>query len=403
MAAAYALGNFNDNLFRQGVVVMALAAGLDWPQGWAVIIFSLPFVVFAAPAGWLADRFPKRNVVIAAKALEVLAALVGAAGLLTANWWLMLGMVGLMGLQATVFTPALNGTIPELYPAGYVLKANAHLKVATTAGILLGIFLAGVQLSHAAPGWGATLGKWLLAGTVLAASSAGLVVSLLVPRFPAGNPSARFPWTGPADTVRTLAQAGRDRLLGQVILADAFIWFIATLHVSLTNRMGLRQLGLNEAQTSYLAGAVLAGVAVGGLLCGKLAGSGRWVRLLGPAGLVLALGQALCGQLVLAPQTTLGPAPLVFWLFLSLEAMVGLAGGFWLVSLESFIQARPAADRKGHVIAAANCTAFVGILLSGAAYNGLLALPANQCFFIAAGASALAGLLAMGMKNDLGA
>jgi MFS family permease len=114
MAAAYALGVFNDNFFKQAALLIAIAIGRSWMQGWATVIFSLPFLIFAAQAGWLADRFPKRNIVISAKALELAAMICGAVGLCMQTSTLIplvLIMLGVMGLQATILSPALNASI----------------------------------------------------------------------------------------------------------------------------------------------------------------------------------------------------------------------------------------------------------------------------------------------------
>ena len=169
MAGAYFMGTFNDNFFKQAVMLLAVAVGKERFQGFAAMAFTLPFLLFAAPAGWMADRYPKRNVVIAAKSLELAAAFLGAAGVLTGHLWLMVGMVGLMGLQSTFFSPALNGSIPELYPLGQVTKANALLRMIVTLGILLGITLAGVFLGlKGSPILGAAHGRGVVASAVIA-------------------------------------------------------------------------------------------------------------------------------------------------------------------------------------------------------------------------------------------
>ncbi|MGL1933360.1 MAG: MFS transporter, partial [Desulfotalea sp.] len=127
MASAYCLGVFNDNYFKQAAMLLAVSAGLSNLQGTATILFSLPFIIFASYAGWVADRFAKKRVVIAAKGLECVAMLIGAAGLIFGSWPCILAMLFLMGLQSTFFNPALNGSIPELYPEAYVAKANGVL------------------------------------------------------------------------------------------------------------------------------------------------------------------------------------------------------------------------------------------------------------------------------------
>ncbi|HHB76027.1 MAG TPA: MFS transporter, partial [Desulfobulbus sp.] len=146
MAVTYFLGVFNDNFFKQAVLLLAVSAGLSGLQGRATELFSLPFILFSAWGGWLADRFTKKRVVIGVKFLELAAMLIGAYGIVTMNWTCVLAMVFLMGLQSTLFGPALNGSIPELYPPEYVTTANSVLKLVTTIAILSGMALAGFAL-----------------------------------------------------------------------------------------------------------------------------------------------------------------------------------------------------------------------------------------------------------------
>ncbi|MHC4984726.1 MAG: MFS transporter, partial [Planctomycetota bacterium] len=126
MAAAYSLGVFNDNFYRRSVVVLAILSGAI-AEGWVLVIFAAPYVMFAWVAGWLADRFSKHRVVVLAKALELVAMSLGGVALVTGNWPLLLAMVFVMALQSCLFGPSLNGSIPELYPAAYVPRANSLL------------------------------------------------------------------------------------------------------------------------------------------------------------------------------------------------------------------------------------------------------------------------------------
>jgi MFS family permease len=383
MAGAYSLGSFNDNFYKQAASLMAIAAFMPQLQGYAAALFTLPFIVLAAPAGWLADRFPKRRIVIAAKVMELAAMILGAVGICLVNWPLVLTMVLVMGVQAAIFSPAINGSIPELYPPAYVLKANSILKMAITSSILLGIICAGLALDVRGEIWCAIpLGQGLVAGGALAVAAGGLALSLLVPSRPAAKPGARFPWSGPIDTVRVLWQARGDRLLTTVIWVDAFVWFLAVLEILLINQIGMSVLGLGYRQTSGLDVAELAGVATGGLLCGRLASGGRWFRVLAPAAIVLAAAMGLMGLMpYVNPDAKLCGAGLRTIFAAALLVGAGLAGGVLLVPLESFIQARPPPDRKGQFIAAANCAAFCGMMLSGGAFVLLeKCLPATAAF-----------------------
>ena len=148
MGVCYALGTFNDNFFKQAVLLLAATAGMREFQGTATLLFALPFVLFSAWAGWAADRFSKKTLIIIAKAIEVAAMLAGAMGIATLQWdWILL-MVFCMGLNSTMFSPALNSSVPELFSTEHVPRVNAAFKLATTATILLGIALAGFALDQ---------------------------------------------------------------------------------------------------------------------------------------------------------------------------------------------------------------------------------------------------------------
>jgi len=391
------LGVFNDNFFKQAACLLAIAGDRAELQGYAGGLFALPFILFAAPAGFLADRFAKRHVVIAAKTLELAAMICGAVGMCIGNWPLILVMVFTMGVQATIFGPALNGSIPELFPASHVLKANSVLKTTTTAAILLGIIFACVALGQKQVAWhGISAGRLIVAGGVLAVSAMGLVLSLWVPSRPPANPAAKFPWSGPADTVRTLAALRTDRLLAATVILDAYVWFAAALEVFIINRMGMTQFHMDESNISFLQVPLLAGVAAGGLACGRLARKSgtetdfvreigvcpRFFRGLAPAALAMGAAMMLIAAVPLLENggntgtetdfvREIGLSPRISVQIVAscvLLFFTGGAGGILLVPLEAFIQYRPPADRKGQVIAAANCTAFIGILLGGLAF-----------------------------------
>ncbi len=367
MASAYFLGSFNDNFFKQAACLLAVAAGKGEMQGYLFAIFTLPFIGLAAPAGWAADRFSKRNVVIAAKCLELAASICGAIGICYSAWPMIMAMVFIMGTQSAFFSPSINGSIPELYPASYVLKANSVLKVVTTTAILIGIATAGECLGAKGTVGGIAMGHVLVGAVVILTAGLGIVVSLGIPKRAAANPTAKFPWAGPVDTVRALLKTRADALLAVTIAMDAFVWFIATLQIPVINEMGIKQFGFDETLTSRLVFAELVGVAVGGVLAGKLAAGSRWFRVLVPAGLGMG---AMMMVMLAAP---LAGQAMQFWVLAGILVVLGAFGGLLLVPLESFIQVRPAPHEKGQVIAAGNFAAFIGILLAG-----IVSIPVNK-------------------------
>lgn len=383
MATSYVLGTFNDNFFKQAVMLLAVTQGRKELQGLAALAFTLPFVLLAAPAGWMADRFPKRSVVVGAKALETLAGLVGLAGLVTGHLELMVGMVGLMGLQATFFSPALNGSIPELHPAEEVPKVNALLRVGVSTAILVGVTGAGLVLDIKGPGLlGAPRGQALVGIVTVALSLLGLAVSFGIPRREPADPARPFPWSGPGDTWRELRVIAADRLLGRILAADVFIWAAGVYQLLVINTLGKEQLGLSDAGTSLLVAAQLVGLALGGLLAARWAKGSAWFQVLVPAGLAMALAAGGLAALPLLPGAArLGAAFL-------LVGTTGAAGGLYLIPCESFLQVRPAPERRGAVWAAANSASFAGMALASIAYLPLRTLPPNLAYGVL-GAAAL--------------
>lgn len=397
MAGAYSLGVFNDNFLKQGLSLLAITAALSSLQGWIAILFTLPFILLAAPAGWMADRFSKRTIVVGSKVAELVAMALAAVGLAINSWPLMLSMLFVMAAQSTVFSPALNGSIPDLYPAQYVLKANAHLKSVVTCFILLGIFCAGLTLDNKTPLLPhLTWGQAVLAGSLVAISLLGLLVSLGTPYRPPADPQARFPRAGPLETLRQLWALRRDPLLARAVWADVFIWFIGPLQVMIINTLAMKQFGLREAEASYLVLAELIGLAVGGLISGKVVQTQQWYRALAPTSLALAgfllataasplvpasppltdylpvwIQQAIQENSILSRIAALSTPRMVY--VLSMLGCSGLAGGIFMVPLESFFQVRPAPRQRGSVLAAVNCAAFLGILAAGIVY-----LPLNE-------------------------
>ena len=358
MACTYFLGVFNDNFFKQAVLLLAVGLGLNHIQGYATELFSLPFILFSAWGGWLADRFAKKKVVVGVKLLELVAMLIGAYGILTLNWNCVLAMVFLMGLQSTLFGPALNGSIPELYPRKYVTRANALLKLVTTVAILFGMALAGFALDQH---WFATaiaFNRVLVAATVVLIALLGVFTSFGVFSRPASSSKAPFPWAGPLHSLRDLVLLKKDPLLLLAVGCDSFFYFISLLAVLVINTLGLQQLGLSSSETSLLSVSLMVGVCIGSLVAAKITSHEKWTHILMPG--AVGMGTSLFGAGMLVS----GGNHQFVWILLLL-VFAGSFGGLFLIPVTSFIQVRPDAGTKGRVISVANFTAFSCMLLAG--------------------------------------
>ncbi|PIE56217.1 MAG: 2-acyl-glycerophospho-ethanolamine acyltransferase [Desulfobulbus propionicus] len=400
MASTYCLGAFNDNYFKQAAMLLAVSAGLSSLQGWATMLFALPFILFSAHGGWCADTFSKKKVVICSKTLELLAMIIGGVGMLTENWACILTMVFIMALQSTFFSPALNGSIPEMYTTDRIPRVNAILKMATTLAILAGIALAGISLDQqwiATSHFSAFFHRQLDPGVLLVSLGAvmvallGLFASFGLRAIARAGGTRSFPWVGPYRSFVDLFDICRDRQLCIAILADTWFYFLASLAVQIINTMGLDQFGFSQTKTSLLSTALMLGVCLGSLFAAKLVQVQQWSRYL-----VLSAAGMGAGIIVAATGTWLPESLLFVWLLVSLTA-TGTAGGLFLIPVTSVLQIRPADNEKGRTLAAASFSSFTGILLAGfifAAIDGKLQ-PSSMIIYLGIVAIFFAFLLSL--------
>ena len=384
MAISYCLGVFNDNYFKQAAMLMAVSAGLSHLQGTATVLFALPFILFSSWAGWMADRFPKRKVVIWSKAMELVAMLIGAAGAITGNWLCILTMIFLIGAQATFFSPALNGSIPELYPVAAIPKANAILKLATTLSILLGIATAGISLDQSPLRFGdLNPGALLVAVVVVLVAIIGLIASFGVHSRPAAAKNKPFPRLGPLSSLKDMVSICSDRQMLIAFFSDNFFYFLATIVVLTINTMGIKELGFSQTATSLLSVSLMLGVCVGSFFAARLVTMEGWSRLLCQSVLGMAAGLFMAGATVLLP------ASISFaWIAIAL-ATTGISGGLFLIPVASFLQVHPADSEKGRVLATVNFSGFIGILLAGMVFTALDMIFAPAILMICLGCFAL--------------
>ena len=383
MVGVYFFGSLNDNFYRQCALLLAVAANITHLESYILesfimALFALPFVLFASYAGFLADRFSKRSVVIAAKSFAVFAFIFGAVGLYLLNWPIIITTVFILGLQSTIFSPAINGTIPELYPADYVVTANGIIRAVTNGAILFGIAFAGVVLDAGAKGAHSDnpTGRFLAAGFVLTVALTALVVSFFVPKFPSASPETRFPWRSPSESIVTLFGTRRDPLLAISMFAKAFFWFAGSLQILIINPLGLKQFHLTKTHTSALIAVELVGIAAGSLLAPILAKGPRWHRVLAPSAAAMACSMFAVALVPLLPDFT------QTIIIIGSLALLGMSAGVFTIPTTSFVQTEPAPDLKGRMIAASNLADFTGILLSGVVFyllNRIGFRPSN-CF-----------------------
>src|ERR1051325_7898555 len=189
------LGAFNDNLFKIVVSMLAvhLVASARAGRELSIVsaVFILPFLLFSGYAGQLADVYSKRTVLIVTKSLEIVAATLGLVAFAFGHLQLTYLVLFLIGVQATFFSPAKYGILPEMLPDRDLSRANGVLEMSTFVAIVLGTAVGGYLFDV----WHDRL--WLIGVIVVAVAGLGTALSFGIPRVPAAAPARRIdlnPW-----------------------------------------------------------------------------------------------------------------------------------------------------------------------------------------------------------------
>ncbi|GLR27639.1 MFS transporter [Limnobacter litoralis] len=348
---AQALGAFNDNLFKQLLVLLFTyqAARFDTQLSLATVtnlasgLFIAPFALFSGLGGHLADHFNKARLIQVLKATELLIMLLAAYGLVQANFWLLMGCVFLIGTQSAFFGPVKYAYLPATLATTEIMAGNALIESVTFIMILLGTLTAGVLVSIK----GSTL---LLALIPCLVALIGLGVTFWIPGIPTKHPSSFELNNLWRSNVTGFKQARQTRSVWLSILGISWFWFIGAMVLAQLPDLAQHHLRLDSAGLTWLMGLFSVGVGLGSLFSEKLSGKQVEIGLvpLGSAGLSLFLLLAWRHL----PDQVLINTPLPFWhneqaiRFGINLALAGLFGGFYTVPLYALIQTR--AD-KAHV------------------------------------------------------
>ncbi|MGB7768187.1 MAG: MFS transporter [Verrucomicrobiia bacterium] len=349
-------GAFSDNVLKNLVVFMILGMNVSLAEQHHIgelvgALFSLPFILFSMAGGFLADRFSKRTVCIGVKKFEILVMLFATAGLAIHNLPMELAAVLGMGMHSAVFGPSKYGLLPELLPEKKLSWGNGLLEFGTFVSIILGTVAAAFMA-----GW--FHGRQFWSGIILIGLAfAGLTASLGITRVPAADPGRKFRVNFLADLFAQLGMVRRDRPLALAFLGNTYFNFLGALLLLNLFFYGADVLHVDEAKIGLLNVALALGIGLGSVAAGYLSG-GKIEYGLVPLG---AFGMSLVCGLLAAPGLSLNAA------FIRL-ALLGFAGGFFIVPLCALLQHRPDKTKKGEVLAAANLLSFVGIFLASGVY-----------------------------------
>lgn len=357
LLAAQFLSAFNDQAIHAAAMFFAInTQTLSERDAISLmpILFYAPWAIFCTLAGWSADRYSKRSVLVLWKVAEVLICGVALVGFtMGANGspvgpWIVLACVFLMGMHAAFFGPAKYGIMPEILPPHELSKGNGLLESLSFLAVIIGTVSGGVMsfLFLKQEHW---IGIILFAMAIL-----GAVASFLIRPVPAAHPTKPFPpyLYGPvANAVRTMWHSPGLRV---ALVGIAFFTFVVAFMRASVYMLGESQNPRwDELKTSAVVGTVALGIGLGSPLAGWI--SGRTIRLQ-----LVLIGAAGMAAGCLAGAAYITDVPVLIVCVIS----IGFFTGFYLVPLFTLLQRAAPKASKGEMVATSNFVDVSGAILA---------------------------------------
>ena len=372
-------GAFNDNVFKTALLTALTYEAASWTtlapgflNNLIPGLFILPYVVFSATAGQLADKFEKSALARYVKLFEIAIMLIAAAGWLQHDLWLLVaGVVG-MGLHSTVFGPVKYAYLPQQLRPEELIGGNGIIEMGTFVGILLGEVLGAVLVVQKP--WGVEL----VAGGTIAIAVIGWVASRGIPPTPASAPDLRINWNPLTETIRNIRFSRQNRPVFLSLLGNSWFWFYGAIILAQFPVYAKDYLHGDHNVFVLLLTVFSLGIGAGSLLCERLSGHKIEIGLV-PFG---SIGLSLFGvDLFLASISYTNTLPVDLGAFLAQQGswrilfdlvMIGVFGGLYIVPLFALIQTRCDRQHVSRTIAGMNI--MNALFMVGAALVAMLLL-----------------------------
>ncbi len=358
------LGAFNDNLFKNALVILityvaAEKAGYN-PQILVTLaagIFILPFFLFSATAGQLADRYDKSRLIRIIKFIEIILMLAASAGFFLGNVWFLMTVLFLMGTQSSFFGPIKYGILPNHLREDELIGGNGIIGAGTFVSILTGTILGGLLiLADGGLAW--------VSSFVIGVALAGWGISLKIPPTPPADPDLKVEKNFFRQTLLMMKESRQNEDIFLSIMGISWFWLIGATFLSQFPNYGKTTLGGNEEVVTLFLTLFSIGIGVGSLLCNKLLKgqiNATYVPL-GALGMTVFMVDLFFASQAQFPQpennTFTGALTFLSfpgaWRILLDLSMISACGGVYIVPLYAILQSRSQATHRSRTIAANN-------------------------------------------------
>ncbi|KRB03426.1 MFS transporter [Lysobacter sp. Root690] len=355
-----AFGAFNDNVYRQAIIGLLFYLGVDDAQrtlytNLAPALFILPYFLFSATAGQIAEKLEKHKLIRITTSMEIAIMSLAAVGFVTQNMTILLIALFGTGLQSTLFGPVKYSILPSVLKPEELTGGNGLVEMGTSIAILTGMIFGGLIFTLAG-----THGPVVAATAIIVLAVTGNLVSRMIPRADAGEPDLKIQWNPIPESVKIMRMTRRQPAVRNSVLGVSWFWFVGTVLTSQLPGYALTNLGGDPTLYIFALALFSIGTGVGSMLCERL--SARTVEIglvpLGAFGISAFMIDLYFARTGAATATGLDVAAFVrgagSWRIMIDLVGIGLFAGFFVVPLFALIQNRSPKNELSRVIAGMN-------------------------------------------------
>lgn len=354
------LGAFNDNVYRQAIIGLLFWLGVTPEQrtlytNLAPALFILPYFLFSAHAGQIAEKLEKSRLIRITTTMEIAIMTLAAVGFLTQNMVVLLVALFCTGVQSTLFGPVKYSILPSVLKPEELTGGNGLVEMGTSISILCGMIFGGLIFQLAG-----SHGPVAAATAVIALAVLGNLVSRAIPRAEAGAPDLKINWNPLPESLAIWRLTRKQLAVRNAILGVSWFWFVGTVLTAQLPTYAETNLGGLQALYIFALALFSIGTGVGSLLCEKL--SARTVEIglvpLGAFGISAFMIDLYFARSGLAPVSGLYVSQFVqqagSWRIMIDLTGIGFSAGMFVVPLFALIQSRTPKDELSRVIAGMN-------------------------------------------------
>lgn len=373
-------GAFNDNFFKNALVILitfkSYSVGVLKSEQMVALcgaIFILPFFLFSAFAGQLADKYPKHKIVKSVKIAEILIMMIGAVGFLTENLALLLITLFLMGLHSTIFGPVKYSALPEILKDEELVTGNAYIESGTFLAILMGTLIGGMTIAIANNGPLITS-----AGIVLTAIVGTWTSTRMLDMTPV-NPNQKIDRDIFKPTREIINLTKKTKSVFLSILGISWFWFVGAVFLSVLPPYCKNVLHGSEHVVTMFLAIFSIGIGLGAVFCEKLSFGQLELGLvpIGSFGMSVFLADLYFSS---NSFSFFASTPVTFFnngegLRIIFDMLLfSIFSGFFTVPLYTFVQSRSDRETRSQVIAGNNVINSLFMVVASVMLMGLYAM-----------------------------